>query len=226
MKCEVVKSTAAHRDLVLCQESTDSIAVIAPTIALIALVYTVVNQIFERAAARRKATLDMISQEELSAAYSQANRCFSQHRRGGTLLSLSKPATAAATKDRQTVLRYLNHYELISLGIRRKRYDDEFYREWMKTAFVRDWNAAGDFIQGERWRWDDDARQWHYDERAYQHFEHVATSWSGQARQLRFERQTPPATPPATAQIATAGSSKAVERAWPRPFFSFFTPKG
>jgi Domain of unknown function (DUF4760) len=44
---------------------------------------------------------------------------------------------------------YINHYELVAIGIRSNILDERMYRTWMEGPFVRDFNSAADFIQSE-----------------------------------------------------------------------------
>ena len=42
--------------------------------------------------------------------------------------------------------RYLNHYEIVSVGIAQEILDKKTYELWMKSAFVNDWNCACVYI--------------------------------------------------------------------------------
>lgn len=45
-------------------------------------------------------------------------------------------------KDFQTIRFILNHYELVSIGIREGIYDERIYRRWYHQSFVRDWQVS------------------------------------------------------------------------------------
>lgn len=188
--------------------------------------------------ARLKATLDLIEKRESTEFYRQTNALFSSLRRGRGFAHLNNP-TKKHEGDRALVRDYLNHYELVSLGIRTKVLNGAFYRAWMGGPFVRDWNAASDWIQRERWKRDDRTRQWGYDEQIFEHFEYVATSWSTDAVRLKALPRTPPADadaggvsdeplPALTGQTADvpADTVPAAPARATRPFVSFITPRG
>jgi hypothetical protein len=59
---------------------------------------------------------------------------------------------------------------------------------------VRDWNAAADFIQRERWKVDA-AGAWHYRDSIYENYGHIARRWSKETRVLTRETSGPPASP-------------------------------
>lgn len=241
MNCEILKSSNSNREFVVCQQSSDIVAVTGIMISIIALIHLIVSQFLEKIAARRKATLDMVLQLETSQNYAESNQCFSSYRRSGRLSALSDPHGEAQKRDRQKLLWYLNHYEMISLGMRRKRYDEDFYRGWMGGPFVRDWNAAGDWIQRERWK-RNVAGDWEYDDNIFEHFEFIATRWSREARRLKVEPRIPPkdgGAGPGDEALPVLGDQPAdvaVAAASPHPplygvrrhppFVSFFTPKG
>ena len=107
-----------------------------------------------RRLARQKATLDMIEKAESTPHYMAQHEVFSKHRNAGTLLTLNTAVANSELADRRSVMNYLNNYELIAIGISEKILEENFYRKWMQGPFVRDWNAAGEFIQRERWKRD------------------------------------------------------------------------
>jgi hypothetical protein len=137
----------------------------------------------------------MIEKVESTEHYKQVNVTFSSYRRSGGFDSLHNPANEAAKKDRQSVLDYLNNYELVAIGIRAKILDEKFYKKWMLGPFVRDWNAAADFIQRERWKWDEDIRKWKYHSQLFDHYQYLAVKWSKEARVLNRRTSSPPASP-------------------------------
>lgn len=161
------------------------VASLSVMIALLALFST-------RAIARRKATLDLIEKRESTDHYREISATFSRLRRTRGFAHLTDPADETALTERRAVLDFLNHYELIAIGIRGKTLDGAFYRQWMMRAFIRDWNDARPFIQQERWRRVDGA--WVYFPSVYQHFGEAAQRWSGDA--LPLDRWSfPPAGP-------------------------------
>lgn len=190
--------------------------------------------------ARIKATIDLIEKRESTIVYRDCNATFSHLRRGSGFRHLNNPSPDDQDK-REQVKDYLNHYELVALGIRKRVLDDDFYRGWMGGPFVRDWNAAGDWIQRERWK-RNEAGDWEYDDNIFEHFEFIATRWSRKARRLKAEPRTPPkdgGAGPGDEALPVLGDQPAdvaVTAASPHPplygvrrhspFVSFFTPKG
>lgn len=92
---------------------------------------------------------------------------------------------------RKAVFDYLNHYEMVSIGLRQDILDERIYRAWMEGAFVRDWNAAAEFIQRERWKVDEDGN-WSYRDSIYENYQYVACSWSNEAEALTEQSYAKP----------------------------------
>ncbi|MDF7776653.1 DUF4760 domain-containing protein [Sphingomonas sp. AOB5] len=139
--------------------------------------------------ARRKATFDVIINVEKTASYMLLNRRFSELRRSGGIKHICHPDTGTLHEDRTVLIEYLNHYEVVALGIRRKLLDPAVYRKWMGGAFVRDWNAAADFVERERWRLHSNIGRWRYDATTYENFEWLACLWSKDAVRLAKRRR-------------------------------------
>jgi hypothetical protein len=153
-----------------------AIAVVSASIAALGLRNT-------RSVARQKATLDLIEKVESTEHYRARTSNFTAIKRSKRFEALIAPTTPEDKAARLQLIDYLNHYELIALGIRNNILDAAIYREWMGSAFVGDWNDAADWIQRQRWKRGEDGR-WHYDERAYRNYQLVAQSWSPEARRL------------------------------------------
>lgn len=105
--------------------------------------------------ARRKATIDMIERVESTPHYRRMQRAFSschqQPEATGGFEALIDPSTDADWSRRRAVLDFLNHYELIAVGIEAGIFDFDLYKSWMGSTMVRDWNVAAAFIDRERW---------------------------------------------------------------------------
>lgn len=157
---------------------------------LLSTIVAVLALINTRRLARRKATLDLIEKVESTDHYRELNRTFSNLRRGRGFAHLSNPEPEDAD-DRARVNDYLNHYELVSVGIFQRILDETFYRTWMRAPFVRDWNAAVDFVQRERWRRETDGR-WTYNERIFCNYQKMARRWSRDALCPDASYGTPP----------------------------------
>lgn len=101
----------------------------------------------QRKIARRRATLDMLVKKEWDREYAQARAKFIKLRNSELGLGMW------ATKDHHGSEQYLlinsvlNDYEIIALGIRKQILDEEFYKLWFRTSFLKDYNAARPFIE-------------------------------------------------------------------------------
>lgn len=72
---------------------------------------------------------------------------------------------------RQQTLIFLNYYELIAIGIRKKAIHEGMYKTWLKTGYVRTWKLSEAFV--EIWR----SRNNNSNPDAYINFEYVADAW-------------------------------------------------
>jgi Domain of unknown function (DUF4760) len=140
---------------------------------LFALYFARQNILNARDLARNKATLDLIEKRESTDHYRSINQTFSRLRKTVGFAHLNDPTTEADVGDRQAVVDYLNHYEMVAIGIERKLLDATLYRRWMEGAYVRDWNAAVGWVQRERWK-TDDSGNWTYRATILKNFQLVA----------------------------------------------------
>lgn len=101
----------------------------------------------QRSIARTRATLDLIERSESQPYYRELYMTFQAVRRDERGFDqLKNPTNPMLQKQRQDVVAFLNHYELIALGCHKGVLDAEFYKLWMRSAFVRDCEAAWSFI--------------------------------------------------------------------------------
>jgi Domain of unknown function (DUF4760) len=155
VKCDLVAlGTQLAKTIVFCQPSSSPhwSVFIAPLLILISVGVAIWGVRNAREIARQKATLDLIEKRESTEHYKTLLKTFREIRLGQGFGELANPLTDNAREARSSILDYINHYELVAIGIRRNILDELTYRDWMEGAFVRDFNAAADFIQGERWR--------------------------------------------------------------------------
>lgn len=145
-----------------------------------------------RAVARQRATLDLIEKVESTEHYRTNRDTFFDLQRGNGFDHLHNPKDDQAKAQRRCITDYLNHYELISIGILENILDEKIYRGWMEAAFVRDWNDAAAFIQRERWKRRADG-SWYYFPKHFEHYQCVAESWSKDAAALDKFYSGPPA---------------------------------
>jgi hypothetical protein len=160
-------------------------AVPPPIVAASLTIYAtfMINRVQQRIA-RRKSTFDVIMNIEKTPDYMKMNRLFSELRRGIGFHHLNSPDSDERRDHRQQILEYLNHYEVVALGIQHKILDETIYKKWMEQAVVRDWNAAAPFIQQERIKWHDGKNRDVYDPTVLEYFEWLACKWPGDAIRL------------------------------------------
>lgn len=173
----------------------ENTAILVPTIILISVIAAAWGVISARNTTKERVTLEMIEKVESTPHYRDLHSVFTYHRRSNTFEKLHDPTEEKDKKERQAVIDYLNHYEIVSIGIRKRILDADIYREWMQGPFIRDWNAASDFIQRERWKWDHENHRWYYHERLFQNYQLVATNWSSVARNLTEKTESAPSEP-------------------------------
>ena len=172
-----------------------NLGLLTPSLILLSALAAGWGVISQRGTARRRATLDMIEKVESAPHYRSLHAIFSYHRRTNSLLRLNDPKEAKDKEDRQSVLDYLNHYELVSIGILRGTLDEAIYKKWMFGPFVRDWNAASDFVQRERWKWDPKKEKWDYHHQLFEHYQKIAIRWDHNAINLNEHYKAPPKEP-------------------------------
>lgn len=169
-----------------------AVVVVATSVSLMAALH---GFRVTRSVARMRATLDLIEKAESTDYYRNLTKTFSRLRRGRGFSHLNDP-TEKDREDRLQLIAYLNHYEIVAIGIRRGILDDDTYREWISGTLVRDWNAVAAFVQRERWKWDPEAEVWLYADQVYEAFQALATRWSPDSAARADAESTPvPAKP-------------------------------
>lgn len=155
-------------------------ALITPIVILFSVGAAFFGVWTNRLLTRRRATLDLIERAESTKFYQDRYQLFRRHREQGTLTTLHLSNYDEQNREYDFVLDFLNHYELVALGIRQKILDEKFYKRWMRSVFIRDWDAATKFIEKERWVKIED--KWYYRRNFFEHFEHIAIKWGATAR--------------------------------------------
>lgn len=113
-------------------------SLITPVIILGSVCVAILGVPSARASVRRKATLDMIEKTESTPHYREFHAAFAYHRRQSSFSRLHDPTEEKDKQERQKILDYLNHYEIIAIGIRHDILDAKIYRSWMQGPFIRD----------------------------------------------------------------------------------------
>ncbi|MEQ9639910.1 MAG: DUF4760 domain-containing protein [Alphaproteobacteria bacterium] len=185
----------AAQGIIVCVASSFEPATLITPLVIAVSVFLAWRSIRSSAAsARMRATLDLIEKSESTPEYRENHKIFVEHRLAGSFGRLHAPETDTDKTHRQRVHAYLNHYELIAIGIEKEILDEAFYKNWIRSGLVRDWNAAGSFIQRERWR-DDGQGGWVYHTSLYEYYQRLAARWSDDAVQLDEHSGGHPAAP-------------------------------
>jgi hypothetical protein len=164
---------------------------ITPALVFVSAIIAVAAMFMQRKIARQRATLDFIEKVESGDHYRKIVHTFTGLRRGKGFAHLNNPKTKADKETRRCVNDYMNHYEMVAIGIRTGILDKRFYRDWMRGPFVRDWNAIADWVQGERWKFEDGS--WNYYPQTFCEFERLAHEWSDEAIAIGRSYSGPPA---------------------------------
>jgi hypothetical protein len=141
--------------------------------------------------ARRKATLDLIEKAESSDHYRQLVDSFGVIMREALLCHLIDKSASELAPERAALIDYLNHYELVSIGIRNNVLDQDMYRLWMQTAFIDTWNDVAPWVQAIRMRNRNPVDPTAYNPKAYEHFGALAQRWSPNAAILTAQGPAP-----------------------------------
>lgn len=194
--------TNACSDFTIVNETTQTVVCVVSSFSYLTLLSPLVIAISAfiaylglksaREIARKKATLDLIEKVESTPHYRDLQANFRYYAETNAFYRLHAPTGEKDRIDRTAVQDYLNHYELVSIGIENKILDAGFYKRWMATAFVRDWNAASDFIQRERWKQNPDTGEWTYFSGLYETYQRVARRFNKKATLLNETYKGPP----------------------------------
>jgi hypothetical protein len=104
-----------------------------------------------RRIARVKATLDLIETAESSEYYQGLYQAFKRFRADPAFKNIVlSPRTDEDRKSRLQCWDFLNHYELVAIGIAEGILDENFYRRWMGYAVLRDHKEGRDLIEAAR----------------------------------------------------------------------------
>jgi Domain of unknown function (DUF4760) len=157
------------------------LAFLTPALVVVSLILAARSIANTRAVARQKATIDLIEKVESTAHYRDLAAAFITARDTGKMGKLGDPHNAGDRLLRRQVLGYLNHYELIAIGIEDNILDDAIYRKWMQASAVADWNDALLFIQAERWRLNEARAAFVYHSEIFVRFQRATSRWSAKA---------------------------------------------
>lgn len=160
---------------------------------------------------RRRATVDLIEKSESSEHYRniliEFRAALKPDASDEDRESLHSPTSEDEKETRRKIQHFLNHYELVSIGILGGSLHEKTYRDWMMSVFVRDWNSASSYIQRERWKLNQSTGKWIYNKRVYVNFEKLALKWSKkcklQAAKISERTSRHPKVPKGPGDVAT-----------------------
>lgn len=125
-----------------------------------------------REIARKRATLDVILKSESDEYFERIYAVFSsEKRRASGLETLLKAETDGEKKSKIEVDNFLNHYELIAISITQNILDESFYKDWMKTTYIKHYKESKAYIDGIRVK----------SPEAYTNFQALAEKWDKKA---------------------------------------------
>jgi hypothetical protein len=112
---------------------------------VVSAIGVIVSIIWARLIAKRRATLDLLINEQSHETAIKERTAFLTIRKGG---DLSRWATADKENSPEAeVLRAtINRYELVAIGIRKGIIDEKLYKLWCRTTLVSDWRAVKPFV--------------------------------------------------------------------------------
>jgi uncharacterized protein DUF4760 len=146
------------------------------TSALLATIAAKVGINHQRAIARKRAVLDLILRCDESD-FQELVEDYCKIRDGAHGLErYAAPSEELSPGDLESVSvidRYLNHYEIVSVGISQDILDKETYELWMRSAFVNDWDSAREYIVKVR-------KQSPRNAKNFTEYEALAIEWGGQ----------------------------------------------
>jgi Domain of unknown function (DUF4760) len=128
--------------------------------------------------ARRRATLDLLVNEQTHETTIKERTAFEAIVEGGDLLQWIAPASIKSDPAKlQTIRSSLNRYELIAIGIKGRALDGKLYKQWFRAGFVGDWIAFKALIVHVR----EDVGN----PRLYCEFEWLAKKWADKTQKPR-----------------------------------------
>ncbi|WP_431023797.1 DUF4760 domain-containing protein [Halomonas sp. H5] len=130
----------------------------------------------QRRIARKRATLDVLFRLESDAAFLKAAEVFQDVRDGRGFMSLVKDKKGKSNRDKEEELyvdMYLNHLELLCVGMSEDTIDELFLFQYMRNTVVGDWRDVEDYVKDCRERSPKNHR-------LFQKLEKFATAWDRQ----------------------------------------------
>jgi Domain of unknown function (DUF4760) len=145
-------------------------------IGTIATAFAWVAVLTNRWSARMRATLDFLERLETTEHHLKRYRTFRKVRlETNGIYRIIQESRDETETERDLCIDFLNMYEFISLGIRKKILDELYFRQAYEPTIIRDWNAAEPLIAEMRRPADPNAGPG--DLSYFEHFEWLVTRW-------------------------------------------------
>ncbi|MEX2375766.1 MAG: DUF4760 domain-containing protein [Dehalococcoidia bacterium] len=100
----------------------------------------------QRNLAKKRATLDMLAQKEWDRDYIEARAEFIKLRDANSGLEFWADKEHKNSPQSNVIRNTLNDYELIAVGIKEGILDEDLYKRWFKTSFLKDMRMAKNYI--------------------------------------------------------------------------------
>jgi hypothetical protein len=146
---------------------------IAGLVTLAAIAVAWVAILLQRQTARAQTTLHHLAKMEFDQDFLRAKRVFLEEERNGSLTKWAA-RDLAHEKTARYIRLYLNHFELVSLGVQHKIIDYDIFRAWNRKTVLVVWAAASPFVHKLRKEFDN--------EQLFLEFEELAKEFSGGKR--------------------------------------------
>lgn len=131
--------------------------------------------------ARKRATLDLIERSESTEFYLSVYAAFREVLASDAgFEQIKDPTMPAIMEQRRKVIAFLNHYELIAIGIEQGILDEELYRDFLRGTVVRHWLRAETFVAHLRADTPDSRAP-----KAFEKFEALAHKWETPEERIR-----------------------------------------
>lgn len=145
---------------------------IGPSIQAGAIIISAIGVAFmiwtNRLIARQRAVLDLIVREQTDGDMIEARKRFVELKQKGNIGEYANQGNLASS-EASDIRFILNMYEAVAIGIKKKAYDKDIYKDWCRTTAVKDWIACKEFVA---------KYQQDHSPKIYTEFEALAKEWA------------------------------------------------
>lgn len=190
LSCETVIDGAMQTEICMAPNGFWWVSPLVIAVSAVVAAFISVSSIrANKEIARKRATLDLIERSESTEYYQDLYRSFTEVRKDPRgLEQLVDVTNPEMVRQRQKVINYFNHYELMAIGIEQGVLDEGVYKSFMRSTLVRDWFEASAFIAHLRTPTPDSGAEVSA-ARAFSKFEALAVKWSPEV-QMRLPLET------------------------------------